>query len=98
MKISLAISLAHLWVAAVDAVPLKTHQYPDLRAVLTNPSHKWSPGTVVSFAGSDEFRNATERWTITGAPTFSAAVSPANEEDVIAAVRNMASNLGLVHC
>ncbi|KAF2792192.1 Glucooligosaccharide oxidase [Melanomma pulvis-pyrius CBS 109.77] len=81
------ISLAYLWVTAVYAAPLNSRQYPDLRGVLTNPENDWSAGTVVSFAGSDEFHNATNRWTITGAPTFSAAISPANEGDVIAAVK-----------
>lgn len=84
MKIFLALP----WLAAVYAAPLDLQQYPDLRGVLTSRGNNWSPETVVSFAGSDEFQNATSRWTITGAPTFSAAISPANERDVAAAVRN----------
>jgi len=81
------IFLAYLWVSAIYAAP-----FPDLRTVLTYPANKWSPGTVVSFTGTDEFKNATQRWTITGAPTFSAAISPANEKDVIAAVRTQGTN------
>ena len=89
---TMKIFLAYFWVSAIYAAPLNSRQFPDLRSVLTNPANVWSAGTVVSFAGSDEFHNSTARWTITGAPTFSAAISPANEEDVITAVRDSEEN------
>ena len=60
----------------------------DLRALLTGPNTNWSSTTLISFPGDEEFTNATDRWTITDAPSFSAAITPATAEDVAAAVRD----------
>lgn len=45
-----------------------------------------SPGATISFPGSDEFSNATVRWSNYGSPSFSVAVSVATESDVQQAV------------
>ncbi|KAI2618201.1 hypothetical protein GGR54DRAFT_189856 [Hypoxylon sp. NC1633] len=82
--------LAGLWLLPlVYAAPLNTR---DIKSILTNPDNIWAQGTTISFSGSDVFTNATNRWTITDAPTFSAAISPINEEDVVAAVKLATSN------
>ncbi|OTB10571.1 hypothetical protein K445DRAFT_69978 [Daldinia sp. EC12] len=57
----------------------------DLKSVLTN--QKWSADTTISFTGSPEFYNATERWTTFSAPTYRAAISPATEDDVVKIVK-----------
>ncbi|KAL9619842.1 MAG: hypothetical protein Q9160_005582 [Pyrenula sp. 1 TL-2023] len=49
-------------------------------------SYQWSPLTAVSFEGSPTFFNATERWDIYTPPTYSVAISPATEDDVVTAV------------
>lgn len=49
-------------------------------------SYHWSPKTIISFEGSPEFNNATERWDIYMAPTYRVAISPATETDVVTAV------------
>lgn len=74
-----------VWLAQAYATNL---YHPDIRAIFTSPGNKWSPGTVISFPGSEAFDNATSRWTITDAPSFSAAISPINEVDVANAVSN----------
>lgn len=78
-----------LWLGSALAVPLEQREFPDLRAVLTTGRRApWSPDTIISFPGSEEFDNATARWTIAGAPTYAAAITPATEADVSQAVRN----------
>ena len=47
----------------------------------------WSAHTTISLPGQDAFTNATERWTTFSAPTYFAAVSPGNEEDLVKTVR-----------
>ncbi|KAI0202890.1 hypothetical protein F4808DRAFT_458596 [Astrocystis sublimbata] len=49
--------------------------------------YHWSPKTTISIKGSPEFFNATERWDIYMAPTYSVAISPATETDVVTAVK-----------
>lgn len=52
----------------------------------TAASYHWSPKTVISFEGTPAFSNATERWDIYKPPTYSVAISPATEADVVTAV------------
>ncbi|ROT38906.1 FAD-binding domain-containing protein [Sodiomyces alkalinus F11] len=52
-----------------------------------HPDRQWSPDTYVSFPGSQEFEQSTERWTTFSAPTYRAAISPATEEDVAKIVK-----------
>lgn len=59
----------------------------DLRGLLTHPSRAWSPNTTVSFPGSPNFANATQRWSIFSPPTYSAAINPGTEEDISKVVR-----------
>lgn len=54
----------------------------DLKGLLTDPARHWAVNTTVSFPGDATFANATERWSIFSAPTYSAAVSPGTEADV----------------
>jgi hypothetical protein len=54
----------------------------DLGPILAKHAHKWTE-TTLSFPGSEEFVNATERWTTFSAPTYSAALTPATEDDLI---------------
>ncbi|KAK8108235.1 uncharacterized protein PG998_010248 [Apiospora kogelbergensis] len=49
--------------------------------------YRWAPGTVISYKGSPDFRQATERWDIYKPPTYSVAITPAVEADVATAVK-----------
>ncbi|KAI1074442.1 FAD-binding domain-containing protein [Whalleya microplaca] len=54
---------------------------------------KWSsPETSVAYPTSEDFLNATERWTTFEAPTYVAAITPGDEADVINAVLFARSN------
>ncbi|KAI1771739.1 hypothetical protein F4818DRAFT_428910 [Hypoxylon cercidicola] len=57
----------------------------DLRDILTN--QHWSSNTSVSFPGSTKFFDVTERWTTFSAPTYSAAISPDTEQDLVKIVK-----------
>lgn len=43
---------------------------------------QWSPDTFFYSAGSEDFANATERWTTYEAPTYQGAIRPTNEKDL----------------
>jgi len=77
-------ALAGLCGLSVHAAP---SQPVDLKNLLTQSSNGWAKGTTISFPNSPTFTNATERWTTFDAPTYFAAVSPANEADVVKSVR-----------
>jgi hypothetical protein len=64
----------------------------DLKSILTNSNITWSAGTVISFPDTPYFTNATHRWTIAHEPTYAAAISPVNEEDVATAVKLAVQN------
>lgn len=68
----------------------------DLKALLTDPARGWSKETILSFPDSDTFTNATTRWTIVSPPTYSAAISPGTEQDVVKAVRTRDHLWGLM--
>ncbi|KAK6218305.1 Type I Iterative PKS [Pestalotiopsis sp. IQ-011] len=68
--------------ASVAAV-VQYRQAPDF----SDASYGWSPETIVSIQGTPEFENATERWDIYMEPTYSVAISPASEADVVTAVK-----------
>ncbi|KAL4783258.1 hypothetical protein BJX76DRAFT_259533 [Aspergillus varians] len=57
----------------------------DLASIITDQS--WDSETVVSFPGSDDFTDATQRWDIYEPPTYALAVSPGSEDDVVTAVK-----------
>ena len=78
-------ALIGLCFLSVHAVP---YQPVDLRNLLSQESNSWARGTIISFANSTNFKNATERWSTFDAPTYYAAVSPANEADVVKSVRD----------
>ncbi|KAI9154974.1 FAD-linked oxidoreductase virF [Paramyrothecium foliicola] len=63
----------------------------DLRRVLTDPARKWVTNTTVSFPGSLEFNDATERWTIFRPPTYSATIRPGTEGDIVKIIRLVTS-------
>ncbi|KAH7383958.1 hypothetical protein BKA66DRAFT_463175 [Pyrenochaeta sp. MPI-SDFR-AT-0127] len=64
----------------------------DLGHMLAKRSDNWSSATTISFPGSAIFSNATERWTTFSAPTYSAAISPANENDLANIVKYATGN------
>ncbi|KAI1499777.1 hypothetical protein F5X99DRAFT_410694 [Biscogniauxia marginata] len=69
----------------------------DLRVALTDSRINWSPDTSLSFPGDSSFENATERWTVFRPPTYTAAVSPETEDDVVRAVKvARAQNISLL--
>lgn len=72
-----------VWVSGLDAAVLR---HADIKSVLTNPAQTWSQSTTISFPETAQFVDATERWTMFNPPTYSAAISPGSEEDVIGAV------------
>lgn len=80
---------AFLWLLSqlIGSSKASTYQNAtsDLRIILSNAS--WSNETIISYPGSDEFLNATERRVATYLPTYAVAVTPANEEDVATAVK-----------
>lgn len=86
-------SSAWLWLlypASSYAAYLKGHDNTtsaDLRAIFSGHNVHWSAGTVVAFPNSTEFTNATERRVAWEAPSYTAAISPDNEEDVATAVK-----------
>lgn len=59
----------------------------EITSILKSHAHTFSPDTTIYLPSSPEFFNVTERWTTFDAPTFSAAISPATEEDVVKIVR-----------
>lgn len=78
-----------LLASQVAAQSLGSPGLHDLKTILLNSELSWSPEALVTFPDDEEdsaFINATERWSIMGAPTYLAAVTPANEEDVVLAV------------
>ncbi|TIC99758.1 FAD-linked oxidoreductase afoF [Colletotrichum higginsianum] len=78
-----------LCVAGSDAAVVKR---VDVKSVLSDPANKWSKKTTLSFPDSAAFIGATERWTVFNPPTYTAAISPATEKDVIKIVNLAASN------
>ncbi|KAH8585692.1 hypothetical protein B0O99DRAFT_646402 [Bisporella sp. PMI_857] len=85
MRLSPMLAALLLSSASTFASPLTYRS--DLKTILTGCNITWSASTVMSFPGTDYFTNATHRWTIAYEPTYAAAISPANEEDVAAAVK-----------
>lgn len=55
----------------------------ELKSLLLRTENNWSANTIISFPGEADFENATDRWTIFAPPTYSAAISPAMENDVV---------------
>ncbi|KAL9032533.1 MAG: hypothetical protein Q9180_006446, partial [Flavoplaca navasiana] len=68
-----------LW---VFSVPSTTHKSINIRSLLSQRSNNWSQGTIISFPNSTTFDNSTTRWSTYDAPSYLAAISPANEADV----------------
>ena len=56
----------------------------DIYSIFTHA--QWSFNTTISYPGSSNFTASTERWSIFDLPTFSAAITPATEGDVVQAV------------
>ena len=75
------------WSKRSHAAAIDTISAVDLRSILTNPIRNWSKETVISFPGSSEFSQATERWTIFRPPTYRAAVRPGTVADIQKLVR-----------
>ncbi|KAK9425261.1 putative FAD-binding PCMH-type domain-containing protein [Seiridium unicorne] len=64
-----------------------SYSVTSLKTVLQSPANRWNSATVISFPDSTEFLNHTGRWTTFDAPTFAAAISPANEDDLVKTVK-----------
>lgn len=77
-------ALAGFWSLSVQAT---LSQPVDLRNLLSQESNSWANGTIISFPSTYTFNNATIRWSTFDAPTYYAAISPANEADVVNSVR-----------
>lgn len=75
------ISCFVLWFNGIDAAAIGPYPYDSLSSILGN--EKWSPNTTITFAGTPEFSEVTERWTTFNSPTYRAAISPDTEEDVV---------------
>ncbi|KAI0200233.1 hypothetical protein F4808DRAFT_461098 [Astrocystis sublimbata] len=58
-----------------------------LKVLLNDPSNNWVSTTTISFPRSQAFFDATLRWDKYAQPTFSAAISPGVEVDVIKSVK-----------
>jgi len=81
-----------LWTAGLAAAISHTKERtdpPDIKALLLSQANRWSVNTTIWFPSQDGFVKATERWDITAPPTYSAAISPATEGDVVKAVRGI---------
>ena len=86
MLVNIAIvALAGLWSLSVYAIPNRSF---DIKSLLSQQSKSWAKGTVISFPDSSTFNNNTTRWSTFDAPTYLAAVSPANEADLAKIVRD----------
>ncbi|KAI1087260.1 hypothetical protein F5B19DRAFT_476179 [Rostrohypoxylon terebratum] len=59
----------------------------DLETILTDPGNNWAPTTTVTFPGTQEFIDATLRWEVYAPPSYSAAISPGTEADVVKSVK-----------
>ncbi|ORY71071.1 uncharacterized protein BCR38DRAFT_415855 [Pseudomassariella vexata] len=59
----------------------------DIQSIFSSSNTSWASGTTLSFPNSQQFELATERWSTTQAPSYVAAISPANEKDVALAVK-----------
>lgn len=72
-------SLRWLWLLA-----LPTSFCLDVATVFRN--NVWSAQTTFHVRGEPGFANVTERWTVVGAPTYSAVISPGTEKDLMKSV------------
>lgn len=73
---------SNIVVASLSFAGLSLASAVDRKAILTSSKNKWAKGTQISFPGDPFFSTATERWTVYRPPTYWAAVSPVNEDDV----------------
>lgn len=78
--------LISLLLASLGLCYISPSNAQDLETILTDPSNNWASTTVVSFPGSQEFINATLRWEVYAPPSYSAAISPGTEADVVKSV------------
>ncbi|RYP55560.1 hypothetical protein DL769_010117 [Monosporascus sp. CRB-8-3] len=77
-----------LWAGEIDAARVRV----DLRSLLTDPARGWSVNTTVSFPGSPEFVESTERWTIFRPPTYRASIRPGTEADIVKVIKLVTSH------
>ncbi|KAK6210529.1 putative secondary metabolism biosynthetic enzyme [Pestalotiopsis sp. IQ-011] len=81
------VSLGLLWPTLGHSATLS-----NLSSILTSDDIHWSSNTVVAFPNSTAFFNATERSNNFGRPIFGASITPANEDDVVLAVKTAVKN------
>ncbi|KAK4992368.1 hypothetical protein LTR50_001126 [Elasticomyces elasticus] len=85
VSLSLHLNLIHPIVAVSLPARATSTNTTDVAALLN--SKKWSANTTIAYPGSAGFADQTLRWTIFDAPTYSAVITPGNEQDVIQAVK-----------
>ncbi|KFA73977.1 hypothetical protein S40288_10224, partial [Stachybotrys chartarum IBT 40288] len=69
------------------ATPCTSSPALNLRDILLDTCNGWAANTTIAFPGDQTFNSSTERWSIYKAPSYSAVVSPAVEQDVAKAVK-----------
>lgn len=60
----------------------------DIKTIFTDSGNGWSADTKIRFPDDEELAKVTMRWATYKPPTYTAAISPATEEDVVKAVRS----------
>ncbi|KFA54577.1 hypothetical protein S40293_02227 [Stachybotrys chartarum IBT 40293] len=86
LSVGAAVSLAAAAPSIVSRTPCPP-QVPDLAELLQDPELSFDSRTLITFPGQSNFTEATERWAQFAVPTYSAAVSPATEQDVVTLVQ-----------
>lgn len=70
-----SVGIASALAAAVPAV--------DLKSVLQQTKHQWSPDTQIFFPSDPNYTDeTTQRWNFYSAPSYLASIKPGSEEDV----------------
>lgn len=85
LSVGAAVSLAAAAPSVVSRTPCPP-QVPNLAELLQDPELGFDSRTLITFPGQSNFTEATERWAQFAVPTYSAAVSPATEQDVVTLV------------
>ncbi|ROV98478.1 hypothetical protein VPNG_08539 [Cytospora leucostoma] len=77
-----AVALGASLFGAVTAVPSQSPY-----SVFTNSSNEWDPQTKFGFPNTTAFTEATTRWNTLIDPSYSIAITPATEDDVVKALK-----------
>ncbi|KAF9878632.1 putative fad binding domain protein [Colletotrichum karsti] len=98
LYVGLVPCLIYLWLSLQPQVPTWTWKSPELRDILLDKGNQWCNGTTVQIQGQEGFSEVritmTDRWNTFDAPTYSAAISPATEDDVVKTVCRFTGSRG----